>query len=435
MSVPLHVVVVGGGFGGLNAAKSLAREAVRITLIDRRNHHLFQPLLYQVATAALSPSDIAEPIRSILRRQENVTVRMAEVTRVDVEGRRIQIDESGHTHWIEWDKLVIATGARHAYFGHDAWEADAPGLKTIGDALNIRKRVLSAFERAEWTDDPEERRALLTFAVVGAGPTGVELAGALSEIAFHTVRRDFRRIDTREARVILLEGGPAVLPTMPAKLQPSAREQLERLGVEVRTDTFVTGVDSEGLWLGDERLDAATVLWAAGVQASPLASQLGAPTDRVGRVAVSPDLSVPGQPDVFAIGDLAAFEQDGKLLPGVAPVALTQGRHVGRCISADLRGAPRPPYRYLDKGHLATIGRSRAVGVVGPLAFRGFVAWFLWAFVHLVFLVTYRNRLVVFTKWAWAWFTYERASRLLWQQESDQLSPPETERSASAQSR
>lgn len=420
MAAPLHVVIVGGGFAGINAAASLRRENVRITLIDRRNHHLFQPLLYQVATAALAPSDIAEPIRSILRKQRNATVRLAEVVEIDVIGKRLRlVDPRGPEEgsWLEWDRLVVAAGARHAYFGHDEWEADAPGLKTIADALDIRRRVLCAFERAEWAD-PEELESLLTFVVVGAGPTGVELAGALTEIALHTVANDFRNIDTTQARVILVEGGPHVLPAMPEKLRISAREQLEKLGVEIRANTLVTGVDDGGVWLGDERLDAATVLWAAGVQASPLAAMLGVPTDRVGRVTVEPDLSVPGHPDVFAIGDLAAFTQDGELLPGVAPVALTQGRHVGRCISADLRGEERPAYRYFDKGNLATIGRSKAVGAIGRLRISGFVAWFLWAFVHLLFLVTYRNRLLVFTKWAWAWMTFERASRLLWQHEA-----------------
>jgi NADH dehydrogenase len=405
-----RIVVIGGGFGGLAVVQAMRRDPVQITLIDRRNHHLFQPLLYQVATAALAPSDIAEPIRAILAKQRNVDVRLGHVDEVDLAGKRLRISDD----WVAWDKLVIAAGVRHAYFGNDQWEQFAPGLKTIGDALAIRQKILTAFERAEWIPDDAARRACLTFVVVGGGPTGVELAGAIAEIAFQTLRNDFKHLDTRLARVVLVEGTGNVLNGFPSDLQDKARAQLERLGVQLRFNTFVTGVDEQGVTLGDERLHASTVLWAAGVAAPPLTATLGVPLHRNGRVPVNPDLSIPGHPDAYVIGDLAVLEQDGAELPGVAPVALTMGRHVAK----NLRNGGTSPFRYWDKGHLATIGRSKAVGFAGKLHMSGFIAWVLWVFVHLMVLVTYRNRLLVFIKWAWAYVTFERASRLIWRDET-----------------
>lgn len=415
--MPQRVVIIGGGFGGLAAAKALRGTDTLVTVVDRSNHHLFQPLLYQVATAGLAPSDIAEPIRSVLARQRNTSVRLGEVTAIDKAAKRVAVrSDDGPETWLEYDYLVVAAGVKHAYFGNDAWAEHAPGLKTIGDALEIRRRLLTAFERAEWAEDEATRRALLTFVVVGAGPTGVELAGAVAEIAFSTLRRDFRHVDTREARVVLVEASPAVLGAYPEGLQDSARRQLEGLGVEVRTGTRVSNVDATGVTLDGEPLPAATVLWAAGVQASPLAAQLGVELDRAGRVPVASDCTIAGHPEVFVVGDMALFiGPDGAPLPGVAPVAQSQGRHAAKCIAADLAGSPRRPYRYLDKGSMATIGRSRAVLWSGRIQFGGIVAWLAWVFVHLMFLVTFRNRLLVFLKWAWAWATFERASRLIWQ--------------------
>jgi len=411
MSSAPHIVVIGGGFGGLSAVQAMRKDPVRITLIDRRNHHLFQPLLYQVATAALAPSDIAEPIRAILARQDNAGVRLGHVSEIDLTGKRVRI---GEDEWMSWDKLIIAAGVRHAYFGNDHWEEHAPGLKTIGDALAIRQKILTAFERAEWTDDEEVRAAMLTFVVVGGGPTGVELAGAIAEIAFQTFKNDFRHLDTSQARVVLVEGSGNVLNGFPPRLQLKAREQLERLNVQVRFNTFVTGVDERGVDLGDERLDAGTVLWAAGVAAPPLTKTLGVPLHKSGRVHINADLSIPDHPDVYVIGDLAVLEQDGKELPGVAPVALDMGKH----LAWNLRKGKREPFRYFDKGHLATIGRSKAVGFAGRIHMSGLIAWLAWVFIHLMVLVTYRNRMLVFIKWAWAWFTYERASRLIWRGET-----------------
>jgi NADH dehydrogenase len=392
-----------------------------VTLVDRRNHHLFQPLLYQVATAGLAPSDIAEPIRSILSRQANTEVRLAEVVDIEPSVDRIQIMHRGDDQeatWIAYDHLVVAAGVTHSYFGNAAWAAHAPGLKTIGEALDIRRRLLTAFERAEWAQDPDARRALLTFVVVGAGPTGVELAGAIAEIAFSTLRSDFRHVDTRDARVVLVEAGPAVLRTYPETLRESARRQLEGLGVDVRTETRVANIDEAGVdFVDGVRLDAGTVLWAAGVQTSPLARALGVDLDRAGRVPVGPDCSLPDHPNVFVIGDMARCEGPDGPLPGVAPVASSQGRHVAACIQADLAGRTRPVYRYLDKGSMATIGRSRAVLWSGGLKLGGIAAWLAWVFIHLVFLVTFRNRALVFLKWAWAWVTFERSSRLIWQDE------------------
>lgn len=407
----LHVVVVGAGFGGLKVVRSLARAPVRITVIDRRNHHLFQPLLYQVASAALDPSDIAYPIRTVFRWQDNVErVLMGVVEDVDLDGRAVVLEDGAR---IAYDRLVIATGATHSYFGNEAaWRPVAPGLKTVEDALEIRRRVLAAFEHAERY--PDEQRAWLTFVVIGAGPTGVELAGALVEIAFHALARDFDAIDPRSARVILLEGGPRVLPAYPESLSANARRQLEGLGVEVRTGHLAQALDDGGVTLDDgTRIDTHTILWAAGVHASPLGARLGAPLDAVGRVEVAPDLSVPGHPAAFVIGDLAHIPQDGGTVPGVAPAAIQAGKHVAAQIRRDLRGEARTRFRYRDKGSLATIGRARAVADLGRLAFGGFFAWLAWMAIHIVYLIGFRNRLFVVLSWGWSWLTFRRGSRLI----------------------
>jgi len=410
-----HVVIIGGGFGGLAAARALRNEPVEVTLLDRRNHHLFQPLLYQVATAGLAPSDIAEPIRGILSRQANATVRLAAAESIDLDASEVVLDNGAR---VPYDSLVVAAGAGPSYFGRPEWSEHAPALKTIGDALDIRRRILEAFEEAEWTDDPQAREALLTFVVVGAGPTGVELAGALAEIAFHTLRKDFRRFDPSEAKVVLVEGTDAVLPPYPEDLQASAKVQLESLGVEVRLGTRVQEVDAEGVTVGGERIAARTVLWAAGVQGAAVGSSLEVPLTRTGQVVVGGDLTIPGHPDVFVIGDLAHVEQaDGFVVPGVAQGALQMGAFVGEALAADRAGRPRGTFRYWDKGNMATIGRRRAVMDAMGLHLSGLLAWVAWVVVHLFFLVTYRNRLLVFTKWAWAWGTFERASRLIWQGE------------------
>ena len=404
-----HVVIVGGGFAGLGAARALRRARVRITIVDRRNHHLFQPLLYQVATAALNPGDIAYPIRAVLRRQLNARTLLARVVGVDLAARTLRLADDT----LPYDYLLLATGATHSYFGNDAWEAWAPGLKTVEDALEVRRRVLSAFEAAERQHDDAQRAATLTFVVVGAGPTGVELAGALSEIGRLTVAKDFRSFDPRTLRVVLVEAADRVLPPYPPSLSTSARHQLERLGVEVRTGAKVTHIDHTGVWLGDEHLPARTVLWAAGVAASPLGRALGVPTDRAGRVLVAPDLSVPGHPEVFVAGDLMHLEQDGKPLPGVAPVAIQSGRHAARNIRALAAGGTAVPFRYFDKGSLATIGRAKGVGTIGRLELRGFLAWWVWWLVHIAYLIGFRNRLVVMIGWAWQYFAFSRGARLI----------------------
>src|SRR5712664_643786 len=383
-----HVVIVGGGFGGLYAARALAGRPVRVTLLDRRNHHLFQPLLYQVATAALNPSDIAVPLRSILRRATNVTVFLASVERVDLAGRRVVLDRGE----IGYDALILAAGASHSYFGHDDWEVLAPGLKTLEDALEIRRRVLLAYEAAERESDGAERQALLTFVVIGGGPTGVELAGALGEISRQTIARDFRLIDPTKARIVLLEGGPRILTTFPESLSRRAEDALRRIGVEVRTKAVVTRVTTDAVWLGGEQIRARTVLWAAGVAAAPLARTLGAPLDRSGRVLVEPDLSIPGYPEAFAIGAISAFlHQPGAPLPGVAPVAIQQGRAAAGNVRRRLGGRPTRAFRYRDRGSMATIGRAAAVAVVGRLELSGIVAWLAWLFVHIMFLIGFRN--------------------------------------------
>ena len=404
-----HVVIIGGGFGGLNAAKALASAPVRITVIDRKNHHLFQPLLYQVATAGLNPSDIAMPIRSILRRQRNTEVFLGDVTAIDRQRRAVMVG----TEEISYDYLIVATGATHSYFGHEEWSKRAPGLKTIEDALEIRRRVLVAYEAAERESDPERRRAWLTFLVVGAGPTGVELAGALGEIAHHTMARDFRHIDPARARIVLLEGSPRVLPTYPDALSLKAVRQLERLGVEVSVNSFVTSIDANGVDLGAQRIDAKSVLWAAGVKASSLAVSLQTSLDRDGRVEVSPTLTLSDDERVFVIGDLAAVKQGDGYVPGVAPAAMQEGRHTAKNIRRALRGEALLPFRYHDKGSLATIGRAAGVADFGRLRLSGFIAWFAWLAVHIFFLIGFRNRLIVFIQWTWAYLTYQRGARLI----------------------
>jgi len=410
-----HVVIVGGGFAGLSAARALAGRAVGVTLLDRRNHHVFQPLLYQVATAGLSATDIAAPLRHILRRHANVTVLLGDVRRVDAGARKVVLADGE----VGYDFLILATGAAHSYFGHDEWAGHAPGLKTLEDALLIRRRTLLAFERAERESDAARRRDLLTFVVIGAGPTGVELAGTLVEIARHTLRREFRRMDPGEARVVLLEGLDRVLPTYPPDLSEKARRQLESLGAQVRTGARVTGVDADGVWLGSERLAAGTVLWAAGVAASPVGGSLGAPLDRAGRVRVEADLSVPGHPEAFVVGDLAALEQDGRPVPGVAPAAMQMGRHAARNILRAVRGQARRPFRYVDKGSLATIGRRAGVALLGRVKLWGFPAWAAWLGIHIFFLIGFRNRIVVLMEWALAYMTHQRNARLI-------LEPPGT---------
>jgi len=406
-----HVVIVGGGFGGLTLARALRRTPVRVTLVDRSNHHLFQPLLYQVATAGLSPGDIAVPIRSVLRDQRAVTVLLGEVTSFDLARRAVQLADGER---LDYDYLVVAAGARTNYFGHDDWSAEALGLKDVDDALAIRERVLSAFEAAERSDDPAERKRLLTFVAIGGGPTGVEMAGAFGELSRYVLARDFRRIQPGDTRVVLIEGSPTVLGGFGDRLCASAVSQLAELGVEVRTGARVTQVDAAGVHLGDELLPAATVVWAAGVRASPLAEALGAPLDRAGRVLVEPDCTLPGHPDVFVIGDMARVGgADGTPLPGIAPVAMQQAHHAARQLERTLHGLDREPFTYVDKGIMATIGRSRAVAKVGALGMSGMVAWLAWLCVHLVFLIGFRNRFVVMFEWFWSYVTYKRGARLM----------------------
>jgi NADH:ubiquinone reductase (H+-translocating) len=406
-----HVVIVGGGFAGLNAARRLAPRNVRVTLVDRRNHHLFQPLLYQVASAVLSPADIAMPLRSILRDAPRVRVLLAEAQAVDPAARRVTLDAGDA---LTYDALIVAAGARHSYFGHDEWEALAPGLKTLEDALEIRRRLLLAFEAAERAKDGAERAALLTFVVVGGGPTGVELAGAFAEIARHTIARDFRAIDPTHARVILLEGGPRLLASFPADLAVAAARSLARLGVEVRTGAQVTRITPDAVWIGGEQIRSRAVVWAAGVAGAALGRSLGVPTDRAGRVTVEPDLSVPGHPEIFVAGDLAAFPlPGGGVLPGLAPVAMQQGRAAAANVLRRLRGEPTLPFHYRDRGSMATIGRAAAVAAVGRLHLSGLPAWLAWLGVHIVYLIGFRNRFLVLTQWAWAYVTWQRGARLI----------------------
>jgi len=405
-----RVVIVGGGFGGLSAAKGLAGRDFDVTLIDRNNHHLFQPLLYQVATAALSPADIASPIRGILRGQQNAKVVLAEVSGVDLKRKQVLADGRR----VPYDYLILATGARHAYFGHDEWAAFAPGLKTIDDATYLRRRILLAFERAEAEADADERRRLMTFVVIGGGPTGVEMAGAIAELAKRALASDFRSIDPRCARIILVEAAPRVLTPFDETLSDAARRSLESLGVEVRLDAAVRECSCEGVRAGGEFILSRTIIWAAGVMASPAGRWLGAETDRAGRVKVRADLSVPGYPDVFVIGDTAAVTAaDGSLLPGVAPVAKQQGQYIAGALVARNSGRTVEPFRYRDFGSLATIGRKRAVAQFGTLRLSGLLAWLLWSVAHVYFLIGFRNRFVVALNWAWSYITFQRGSRLI----------------------
>ena len=406
-----HVVIIGGGFAGLWAVRGLASAKVRITLVDRGNHHLFQPLLYQVATAGLSAPDIAAPLRHILRGQRNVEVRMATVTGIDADAKRIELDDGSA---LDFDTLLLASGATHAYFGNDHWAEHAPGLKTLDDALDLRRKLLLAFERAEAATDPAEREAWLHFAIVGGGPTGVELAGTLAEIAKHTLKDEFRNIDPAQARVRLIEAGPRVLAAFPEDLSAKAKRQLEKLGVDVALGTPVKEINADGYQLGDAFVPAKTVVWAAGVAASPLGAMLGVPLDRAGRVQVQPDLSVPGHPDIFVAGDLAALTQaNGKPVPGVAPAAKQMGRLVAHNIRARLAGGKTNAFVYKDYGNLATIGRMAAVVDLGKIRFSGVLAWWFWLVMHVFFLIGFRNRLVVLLNWWWAYWSYQRAARII----------------------
>ena len=411
-AIPPQVVIVGAGFGGLWAAKTLANAPIEVVVIDRQNYHLFQPLLYQVATAGLSPADIAAPIRSIVGIYRNISVMLGTVEGVDVVAREVLLERGRR---VPYDYLVLATGARHAYFGHDDWEPFAPGLKRIEDATEIRRRILLAFEQAENETDANERRRLMNLVIVGGGPTGVELAGAIAELARRALAKDFRNIDPRAARIILIEAGPRLLSTMPADLSDDARQRLERLGVEVRLNAPVTAVDATGVTIGSARIEARTVIWAAGVAASPAGQWLGTDCDRAGRIKVNPDLSVPGHSEIFAIGDTAlAFDAAGKPLAGVAPVAKQQGYYVGKLIKARLLGAERVgPFRYRNYGNLATIGRKAAVIDFGWIRLRGFVAWMIWTVAHIYFLIGLRNRTMVALHWLWAYFTFQRGARLI----------------------
>ncbi len=405
-----HVVVIGGGFGGLAATKHLADAAVRITLIDRRNHHVFQPLLYQVATAGLNPADISHPIRSILKKQSNVTVLLGEVSHIDPVAKTLTLDDATE---YGFDYLILAAGTTHSYFGDDEWEVRAPGLKTIEDALEVRRRVLLAFERAERSTDEAERRAHLTFVVVGGGPTGVEMAGAIAEIAFKTLTSEFRSIDPATATVILLEGTDRILRNYPESLAAKAERQLVRLGVDVRKGLTVTGITETAVETDNGTIATRTAIWCAGVEASPLAAMVGGSTDRAGRVNVEADLSIPGHPDLFAIGDIANATSNGTAVPGVAQGAIQGGTHVAEVIRADLGAAPRPTFRYRNKGELATIGRSSAVGSVGRLRLSGWIAWVTWWAIHIFFLIDFENRLIVLFKWAWSYLTFQRGARLI----------------------
>ncbi len=404
-----HVVIIGGGFGGIEAAKVLAGSRVQVTLVDRRNHHVFQPLLYQVATAALNPANIASPIRRILRGSANVEVLLGEVQSIDVGHRRVEMADGSLTY----DYLILAAGATHSYFGHPEWEVDAPGLKSIEDATEIRRRVLLAYEAAEREPDPRRRREWTTFVVVGGGPTGVEMAGALAEIARHDLVHEFHHFNPARSRVILVEAGPRVLSAYPDDLSAKAVRQLEDLGVDVRVGHKVTELDAEGVETNAGPIAARTIIWAAGVEASPLAKTLGAALDREGRVKVTPELTLPGSPEVFVVGDLAALEQDGQLVPGLAPAAMQGGKYAARSILATLAGKPRKPFRYVDKGSLATIGRAKAVGEVGKLHLSGFIAWAAWCLVHVFFLIGFRNRVLVMLEWGWLYLFHDRGARLI----------------------
>jgi NADH:ubiquinone reductase (H+-translocating) len=416
---PGRVLILGGGFGGLDAARGFAGSPARVTLVDRHNYHLFQPLLYQVATASLSPGDIASPIRWVLRHQRNVEVLLARAESIDTANRRVALDRGDS---LTYDYLIVATGAAHAYFGHPEWAERAPGLKTLDDALEMRRRVLLAFEAAERETDPAAQQRLLTFVIVGGGPTGVELAGALGEIARQSLRHDFRKIRPESARIILLEGSPHVLPTFPDSLRSRARASLTRLGVDVRTSSLVVGIDADGVtWrpadaskdAEGQRISAQTVLWAAGVAASPIAKSLGVPLDRAGRVFADPTLRVAGHPEVFVVGDICTLEQDGRALPGVAQVAMQGGAHAAKNVLHAMRGEPLEPFRYKNYGNAATIGRGSAVIDLSSFKLSGFVGWIFWIFLHIFWLIGFRNRFVVLTEWAWAYLTFQRRVRLI----------------------
>jgi len=412
-----HVVIIGGGFGGLSAAKALRKADAQVTLLDRRNHHVFQPLLYQVATATLSPGDIAAPIRWILRRARNVRVLLGEAVRIDVAARRVELADGGV---LEYDYLIVASGSRHAYFGHEEWERFAPGLKTLEDAITIRRRLLLAFEKAERETDPARQRELLTFVLVGGGPTGVELAGTLAEIARQTLRDEFRSIDTSRARIVLVEAS-RLLATFPESLQQAARESLTRLGIEIREGVAVTHIDAHGVMLGNERLDAGTIVWAAGVAASPLVATLGVPLDRAGRVLVEPDLTIPGHPEVFVVGDAAAFlHQGGKLLPGVAQTAMQGAEHAAKNILRRESGQPMLPFVYRNLGNMAIVGRGSAVADLPWARFSGPLGWLAWLFLHIFMLIGFRNRVVVLFEWAIAFLTFQRGARLITEQRSEE---------------
>jgi NADH dehydrogenase len=417
-----HVVIIGAGFGGLEAAKKLACEQpVRVTVIDRTNYHLFQPLLYQVATAALSPADIAAPIRAIVSRCKNMNVILAEVVSIDVNARRVIMVDGQ----LDYDFLIVATGARHSYFGHPEWERLAPGLKSLEDAVEIRRRILMAFEFAEKTDDEAARKAAMTFVIIGGGPTGVEMAGAIAEIARYTLSQDFRHIDPSQARIILIEGSPSVLATYPKDLQQSAAKQLCDLGVELRTGVHATNVSEAGLQLGDEFIPCRVKIWAAGNTASSVGASLGAPIDKAGRVIVNNDLTIPGNPEVQVIGDLANFShQTGEPLPGVSPVAMQQGRHAADNILGMLDGRKPQRFWYWDKGSMATIGKNKAVADLHWLHLSGLPAWLVWAFVHILFLVGFRNRVAVLFQWAWAYVTFNKGARLITRSFQSELRPP-----------
>lgn len=411
MESPAKIVIVGAGFGGLSAARALRKVKAEITVVDRRNHHLFQPLLYQVASAVLAAGDIAYPIRAVLRSRKNVRVLLAEAVRVDAEKKELVLADGK----VSFDYLILASGASHSYFGHDEWAKDARGLKSLEDALEIRRRILLAFEKAEWERDPGRRRELLTFVVVGGGPTGVEVAGAIAEIACDTLIKDFRSIKPAESRVLLVEAGPRLLAAFAPELSARAQRLLERLGVEVRTGQAVTEVKTGSVELGDEEIAAGTIIWAAGVVASPLAGTIGAPVDRAGRVLVNPDLTVPGHACIFVIGDAASLKDEkGRALPGLAPVAIQQGSRAGENIARALAGRPLKPFHYRDKGTLATIGKAAAVAQIGKLQLSGWLAWVVWCFVHILYLIGFRNRFIVLFEWAWAYMTNQRGARLIY---------------------
>lgn len=406
-----RVLIIGAGFAGINAALSLRRAHAQVTMVDRKNHHTFQPLLYQVALAVLSPAEIASPVRTILRGQKHTEVLMGEVVGFDLKARKALLKNGSR---LEYDYLIVAAGSTHSYFGHEEWAVDAPGLKTLEDAIEIRRRVLLAFELAEkQVLENAPHPTPLNFVVIGAGPTGVELAGAISDIARHYMTRDFHHIDPRQARIMLLEGGPRVLAAYPEDLSASAERQLRDLGVEVRTNTRVTGIEPGVVLVGKERIAAAVIVWAAGVAASPLGKMLGAPTDKTGRVMVDAELNIPGHPEVFVLGDLAAREQDGHGLPGLAPVAIQMGKWVAKTITRDINGEPRKPFHYFDKGTMATIGRNKAIAQIGKVHLSGVIAWLAWLFIHIMYLVGFRNRLLVLTEWAWTYFAVQQGSRLI----------------------